>query len=59
MPLVLSPVHRIFMVLGKLHARDRALPVTAWRREVDDPDRHDDDVHGLRDGVSRTLAALA
>lgn len=58
MPLVPWPVHRIFMGFGKLHARDRALPVTAWVDGRRCPDRHDDCVHGLRDGVSRTLAAL-
>lgn len=61
MPLVLWPVSQSIgfsWLLGKLHARDRALPVTAWRREEDGPDRHDDGVHGLRDGVSPTLACI-
>lgn len=58
-PLVPWPVHRIFMGSASFMQEIELFLSRPGLMGRSCPDRHDDCVHGLRDGVSRTLAALA
>lgn len=58
-PLVPWPARRIFMGSASFMQEIELFPSRPGGDGRRCPDRHDDCVHGLRDGVSRTLAALA